>query len=149
MSCQMARYGEAWWSSMSMLDAAMESGFYRTCRRGWTLADPRHHFIISPTIDTRHVDGVLIISGEGGFYYRRPSPLFAGAGVYSGIFSILYQIHLMFERCYITLHQIRLTEMNGGRATKSFHKFSFCDMMIINTLALSSHNIFLQVLYVA
>ena len=65
-------------ASMSMLDAAMESGFYRTCRRGWTLADPRHHFIISPTIDTRHVDGVLIISGEGGFYYRRPSPLFAG-----------------------------------------------------------------------
>ena len=40
--------------------------------------DPRHHFIISPTLATRHVDGVLIISGEGGFYYRRPSPLFAG-----------------------------------------------------------------------
>ena len=69
-------------ASMSMLDAAMESGFYRTCRRGWTLADPRHHFIISPTIDTRHVDGVLIISGEGGFYYRRPSPLFTGQLVY-------------------------------------------------------------------
>ena len=25
-------------ASMSMLDAAMESGFYRTCRRRWTLA---------------------------------------------------------------------------------------------------------------
>ena len=50
----------------------------------WFLADlparvdPRHHFIILPTLTTRHVDGVLIISGEGGFYYRRPSPLFAG-----------------------------------------------------------------------
>ena len=43
--------------------------------------DPRHHFIISPTIATRHVDGVLIISGKGDFYYRRPLPLFAGLGL--------------------------------------------------------------------
>ena len=64
------------WRGMVVIDVDVDGKWFLSnlLARG----DPRHHFIISPTLATQHVDGVLIIADEGGFYYRRPSPLFAG-----------------------------------------------------------------------